>query len=151
MEIITTEIPYDEKRHSTIEFLKKYFARMAVSMMNHDVIESMINRNSIEQSMQEIITTKWNYTRMVGSMVAGQSHLIELIDDAWIHVYLLENAKRDKLVMYISGQHNNVLSLDLGYVGNPDTFKQYTDVLTITDIEVYANAVHLVEEDVNEV
>lgn len=145
MEIIAS-IVYNQKNHSTIEFIKKYFARMAVSMMKYEAVHASISHRSIGDSMRTLLDTKWEYTKMVGSMVAGQCHQIELVDDAWVHIYLLENASKDKFVMYMSGQHKEVLTIDLGFVGNPKTFKKYIDELTISEFEVYSDVSHLIED-----
>lgn len=144
MEIITT-ITYNEKNHSTIDFIKKYFAKMAMPMMDYETVEAMISNRSIVQSIESIIKTKWRYTKMVGSMVAGQCHQIELTDNAWIHIYLLENAAKDKFMLYLSGQDKVVMTIDLAYVGKPETFKKYTEELTISDLEVYSGLIHLEE------
>lgn len=146
MEIILS-LDYDARRHSTIDFIDKYFKKMATQMMSFATVSSMISGKSIADSIEAIITTKWKYTKMVGSMVASQVHHIELVDDAWVHVYLLENAKRDKLIVYMSGQHNNVLTVDLGFVGDKATFDRYLTELTVSEIEAYSQVIHLVEGD----
>lgn len=145
MELISSVV-YNANNHSTIDFVKKYFARMAVDMMRYEVVDAMITRRSIRDSITSILETKWNYTKMVGSMVASQAHVVELIDDAWIHVYLLENAPKDKLVLFVSGQHKEVLNIDIGFIGNPETLKRYLKELTITEFEAYADIHHYIED-----
>lgn len=146
MEIITS-IYYDGVRHSTIDFVKKYFAPMGSTMMKTTTVDSIITRRSIPESMRLLLSTKWHYTRMVGNMVAGQMHVIELVDDAFLHVYLLENVAKDKLVLYFSGQHGKVLTIDFGFIGNPATFKKYLDVMTVSHFEAYNHISHLIEDE----
>ena len=145
MEIIVS-LNHDPKRHTVEEFIAKYFEKMSTTLMTHTAVHNMISGRSIADSIESIITTDWKYTRMVGSMVATQVHLIELVDEAWAHVYLLENAKRDKLVMYVSGQRLVALTVDLGFVGDKAIFDKYLTELSVSEIEAYTQILHLIED-----
>ena len=145
MEIIVS-LNYDPNRHSTVDFVAKYFKKMSTTLLQHSVVDSMISDRSILHSIESIISADWKYTKMVGSMVAAQVHHIDLIDEAWVHVYLLVNANRDKLVMYVSGQRLEALTVDLGYIGDKATFDKYLTELTVSEIEAYTQILHLIED-----
>lgn len=143
---IMSTVNYNMHNHSTKDFVKRYFAPMGSVMMKTELVDDIINRRSVEDALDILLSTKWHYTKMVGSMVAGQIHNIPLIDDAFLHVYMLENARKDKLVLFFCGQHNKLLTIDIGYSGSPDVFKKYLEVLTITEFEVYSGLRYLDEE-----
>lgn len=144
MEIITS-INYSPDRHTLTGFLKKDVKPAVMQLMNPARVRSMIDKKTIIQTIESVITYDWSRMLLMRGVLTGQIVHEKLTDNAWVHVHLITNSNKDKMVLVVSGQHNNVNHLEIGFVGDPDNLKTYLDKMSITQVEAYSNLIHLEE------
>lgn len=139
MEIITN-ITHNPEKHAIVNFLKKNMKPLVINHMDPRVVSSMLNGSTTSQAIQKMITANWTTMRIRGDLMTGQQVRIVLVDEAWCHVYLIVTGKKDRAVLLLSGQFEDVNYIDLGYCGEEDTFKKFLAGLNISEMEAYMNA-----------
>ena len=145
MEIISTVI-YDKSRHAVVSFLKDHVKPFIIHLIDPKKVDGYVNRKSVTQTIEEIITLRWTTMLTIKGQITGQMVVVELIDNAWVHVHLLVNGKGDRMVMLLNGQHKELMMVDLGFVGDPAVFDDYLTKLNISRFEAYSHLSHYKED-----
>lgn len=145
MEIITS-IKHDKQRHEVVSFLKNHVKPFIIHLIDPKKVKGYVSNKSIVQTIEEIINLKWTTMLTIKGQITGQMTPIALVDDAWVHVHLLVNGQGDRMVMLLSGQYKELLTIDLGFVGDEKVFDDYLSKLNISKLEVYSDIIHYVED-----
>lgn len=147
MEVIT-HLNYDHDRHTVVEFLKKHFKPMFMTMVDPNVVSKTVNDSNSTDAISSLITRNWTAMKMAPGNLSGQRVDLRLSGNAWIHVYLLSTGKsKDRMVFMIHGHKKEALYMYIGYVGEESAFKDITKQMNITELEVQLGANHYVGDD----
>ncbi|MDD2944920.1 MAG: hypothetical protein PHG15_03720 [Acinetobacter sp.] len=141
MEIITS-IKHDDKRHEVVNFLKNDVKPFIIHLIDPKKVKGYVDGKSVVQTIEEIITGRWTSMLTLPNQITGQMVTVELVDNAWVHVHVMINGKKERMVMLLSGQNKDLNFIDIGFVGNENTFNEYMKKLNISDLEVQMNIIH---------
>lgn len=142
MEIITS-ITFDKERHTIVEFLKNDVKPFVIRLIDPKRVgRDHVNGKSIVQTIESLISCNWTTMLTVKGQITGQLVPIELTDDAWMHVHLMAVGSGDRMVMLLCGQQSDLLTIDIGYIGDESRFNMYMDKINISQLEVHSNIIH---------
>lgn len=142
MEIITS-ITHDEKRHEIVAFLKNEVKPFIIHLIDPKKVgRDHVNGKSIVQTIESLISCTWTTMLTIRGQLTGQMIPIELADDTWMHVHLMAIGSGDRMVMLLCGQGNDLLTIDVGYIGDESRFNGYMDKINISQLEIHNNIVH---------
>lgn len=144
MEIITN-LRYNEKQHTLHPFLRDHFKTPIFPMVSHKAVGKIMNGRNMIQSMEALMKLDWRTMRQSRPTSTGQRTNIVLGDNTNVSVCLLQSAAKDKMVMMVTGDDKEIQFMVIAYTGCEDTFNQYLEELGVSELECYANLIHLEE------
>lgn len=145
MEIIAN-IEYKEELHSVHNFLKEYYRHPPLlPIMSHVKVAGHMDGHNLIDAMANIISSKWNTMLVSKNQSVGQRTTVELADGNNVSINLLSSGDRvSRMCCMIIGDDVEIQHIVVGFVGNESKFKEWMVSLSISEIEIYSDIIHLV-------
>lgn len=134
MEIVTN---INMKNDYTIDkFMKKYIGISMSPPIPHKELAGILDNRKLIPAIQQIMARTW---RRIPGISNNQKTLIELQNDDFANIVLLNSPKGDKLSLIIMGNMKVIDFLTISYVGSEEMFEEYMKHLNIPMMTVYSN------------
>lgn len=145
MEIITS-VKYDESRHRLVHFLKEEIKPFRIQLMDPRAVRRAIDNRDHRDTIEILIKHYWSIMLVGRSKVVSQMIPVLLADNLWVHVHLIVNGNKERMVLMVSGREDLPHWVHVAYVGSKQTFDNYMVSLAFNDMDLYNNLTHLDEE-----
>lgn len=146
MEIIT-KVKYDSKRHAVVHFLKHDIKPFYIQLMDPKIVRRTVNGSTHIETVEALIQHKWTGIRVAPKTAIGQLVPIMLNHDHWVHIHLIINGQKDRMVLLVAGIDKTPAYIHMSYVGKKEVFDTYIKGMNINDFELYSGLTHHVEDD----